>query len=137
MHIKFDKVTKPATTFFNIMDWRYAPVGTYTSDYDWRQNAQGGEFIDAVDAEMDWYKSFVLAVRETEVEGEDKPVKEVLVAYRNHTEDGHRQEKDGRRFDGWSSKYDEWRDAADPRIQRYASVMYDYTRVDVKNHAIA
>ena len=118
------------------MDWRYAPVGTYTSDYEWRQNLEEGDLIDAVDNEMDWYKSYVLKTRETQVEGEDKPVKEVYVAYRNYTEDGHRHEKDGRKFDGWSSKYDEWRDAADPRIQRPFSVIYDYTKVDVKNHAI-
>jgi len=38
------------------------------------------------------------------------------------------------KFYGWTCKYDEWRDAHDIRIQKYGSVHFDYTKVDVKNH---
>jgi len=41
------------------------------------------------------------------------------IGYRIYHEDGDRLDSEGRRFSGWSSKYDEWLSATDPRITKY------------------
>jgi hypothetical protein len=46
--------------YLNIMDGRYAPVGTFTDDYEWRCELKVGDLVDAVDNEFDWYKALVL-----------------------------------------------------------------------------
>ena len=91
-----------------------------------------GDAVDAVDNEFDWYKSLVLKARERETE-EGQLVKEVYIGYRNYTEEGNKEDSDGKFF-GWTCKSDEWQDVYDLRIQKYGSVHYDYTKVDVKQH---
>ena len=67
--------------------------------------------IDCLDTEALWYRSTVLDTREerNESEPEIPPVKEAFVAYRVYEEEGHKtDERDGRKFTGWSHKYDAW-----------------------------
>lgn len=73
----------------------------------------------------------MLKTRENEVNGQK--VKQVYVGYRNYTEEGNKEDASGKFF-GWTCKYDEWRDVHDIRIQKFGSVVYDYTKVDVKLH---
>jgi len=44
---------------------------------------------------------------------------EVLVAFRVFCKDGLKLDSEGRNYNGWSSKYDEWISVTNPRIQKY------------------
>lgn len=56
------------------MDVKFAQIGTFTKDHAWRDTIEVGDVIDAVDNEMDWYRSTVLKVREG-VDDAGEPVK--------------------------------------------------------------
>ena len=132
--IQYDGLTDTDEAYFNIMDNKFAPLGTFTKDHDWRDNLKEGDNIDAVDNEMDWYRSTVLKVREG-VDDAGNPVKQIHLGFRYFHEDGNKHdEQKGLKFFGWSSKYDEWKDAYDVRIQKFNSVCYEYTRVDNKQY---
>jgi hypothetical protein len=69
--------------------------------------------IDCIDNEAVWYRSTVLDVKETPVVDEDlpqaPPIREAFVAYRYYSEEeGHKvdEELGGKKFVGWSNKYD-------------------------------
>lgn len=139
VQIKPDFTDNNESFFFNIMDAKFAPLKTFTNDYEWRNELKVGELIDCVDNEFDWYKGIILEVADKSVKGqepEDKenPGKMVYIGYRNYTEEGNKMDEMGK-FYGWTCKYDEWKDVYDPRIQKYSTIFYDYTRVDVKNHS--
>jgi hypothetical protein len=96
------------------MDPKFAPLGIFTSDHDWRDNLEVGDNIDAVDNEMDWYRSTVLKLRDG-VDDNGQTVKQVLLGFRYYHEDGNKYDEKGKFF-GWSTKYDEWKDAYDVRL---------------------
>jgi len=97
---------------FGINDWQFAPVGTFTDDYDWRFTLEKGNIIDALDDEKDWYKSTILDTRMVKnVEGTE--IKEIYVGFRTYEEEGSKEDDDGRKFFGWSSKYDTWYSVTD------------------------
>ena len=91
--------------------------------------------IDCIDNEAIWYRSTVLEVRETPAVAGDEdlpqapPVKEVYVAYRYYSEeDGHKVDDDlgGKKYVGWSNKYDTWMPATSPQIQRICTISRFY-----------
>ena len=45
------------------MDWRFAPLNSFTQDFDWRYALQINDNIDCMDNEKDWYKSTILKFR--------------------------------------------------------------------------
>ncbi len=97
------------------MDWRLAPPGTYTDDFDWRYDIKDGDLIDCMDSEKEWYKSTVLTTRYTQNPNGDF-IKEVYVGFRTFDEEGSKTDDRGRKFFGWSEKYDEWFCVTDPQI---------------------
>lgn len=89
------------------MDAQIAPLGTFTNDWDWRYDIKVGDNIDCIDHEKDWYKSTVLETRiSRNPDGEE--VREVYVGFRTYDEEGSKTDDEGRKFFGWSEKYDEW-----------------------------
>ena len=96
-------------------DWQIAPLGTFTDEYEWRYDLKEGDEIDCMDNEKEWYKSTILQTRVGQnPDGELVP--EVFVAFRTYDENGSKVEDDGRKFFGWSEKYDEWYFVTDPQI---------------------
>lgn len=63
---------------------------------------------------MDWYRSTVLKVREAQT-NQGETVRQLLVGYRYYHDEGNKIDEKGKYF-GWSTKYDEWRDAYDTKI---------------------
>ena len=92
--------------------------------------------IDCIDNEAILYRSTVLEVREAPavVAGDEDlpqapPLKEVLVAYRYYSEEeGHNADDDlgGKKYVGWSNKYDTWMPATSPQIQRICTICHFY-----------
>ena len=81
------------------------------------------QLVDSIDSEGVWYRSTVLDLRETPLDDSEMPnappIKEALIAYRYYSEEeGHKndEEKNGAKFVGWSSKYDEWIPVTSPKI---------------------
>ena len=115
-----------------VQDWQIAPLGTYTDDYEWRYDLKEGDEIDCMDNEKEWYKSTILQTRVSQnPDGELVP--EVFVAFRTYDENGSKQEDDGRKFFGWSEKYDEWYFVTDPQIQKRGDCCLQYQKVESAN----
>jgi len=77
-----------------------------------------------------WYRSTVLEVRETneDAKSQDPPYKEVNVGYRVYEEEGHKvDENNGKKFTGWSHRYDAWIPVNSLQIQRLNTVSRHYT----------
>lgn len=101
-----------------------APPGLYTDDYQWRYELKEGDLIDCMDTEGTWYRSTILETRETQLvvnnpkytpnDSNELPqinqtFKEVYVAYRFYCEEeGHKTDEEGKKYVGWSNKYDTW-----------------------------
>lgn len=99
------------------------PYGSKTPEYDWRLTINKGDIIDVCDTSNVWYNSTVLDVRATQGE-DDHDVREIHVGYRIYVENGDKFDVEGRKFVGWSSRYDEWLSATNPRVQPYAKCDY-------------
>ena len=92
------------------------PFGTKTQDYDWRMSIKVGDIIDVCDTSNIWYNSTVLDVS-IQKTSEDTEIKQVFVGYRVYCENGDKVDAEGKKFSGWSSRYDEWLSVTNPRIQ--------------------
>ena len=88
--------------------------------------------IDCMDNERDWYKSTVLQTRSA-INDKGVEVKEIFVGFRYYDKDGSKQEDDGRKFFGWSERYDEWYSSGDIQVQRYRKLTYQYIKVESAN----
>jgi hypothetical protein len=96
-------------------DWRIAPAGTFTDDFDWRFKLEKGDTIDCMDDELDWYKSTVLDTRVVSNQ-EGQQFKQIYVGYRIYDEEGSKEDEDNRKFFGWSNKYDSWCNVTEPTV---------------------
>jgi hypothetical protein len=92
-----------------------APPGTFTDDFDWRYELKEGDEIDCMDSLGVWYRSTVLSMRnQTIIDGRDH--KEIYVGYRVYEKEGHKTDDDGRKYIGWSNKYDDWISITSPMV---------------------
>ena len=102
-----------------------APAGAKADDYAWKHELRVGDNIDVVDPLGTWYNSTILSISDELEPGTasvpDKHYPVFLVGYRVYCDDGKKVDEDGRRFAGWSSKYDEKIAVTSPRIARYNS----------------
>lgn len=77
-----------------------------------------------------WYKATVLETREVKEDPEsaDPPIKDVQIGYRIYEEEGHKQdERDGRKFTGWSHRYDAWLPVNSSLVQRIGTLARHYS----------
>ena len=58
---------------------------------------------------------------------------EIYVAFRTYDDEGSKQDEDGRKFFGWSDKYDSWLAVTEPQVQRLHSCHLQYVRVEAAN----
>ena len=111
--IKYERDRDAQKRRFDLDDWRIAPPGTFVDDFDWRYDLKNGDTLDCQDDEKDWYKSTVAGTRTSRnVDGEEVP--EIYVAFRTYHEEGSKTDEEGRRFFGWSERYDAWYGVTDP-----------------------
>ncbi|CDW78148.1 ubiquitin carboxyl-terminal hydrolase family protein [Stylonychia lemnae] len=120
---------------------RYGPEiaepDTFTDDMEWRFAIQKGDLFDGLDGETIWYKSTCLDTRRFSIgpaPGDpnvvNRYINEIYVGYRYYDEDeGHKWDDDGRKFVGWSNRYDEWISVTSPTIQRLNTLVKQYTNV--------
>ncbi|KAL4443131.1 hypothetical protein ABPG74_002198 [Tetrahymena malaccensis] len=87
-------------------------------DFEWRQSLEPDMVIDVCDTACVWYQSTILDTRRVIIEGFQEPIKELYIGYRVYCEDGDIKDPQGRSFNGWTSKYDEWLSAHSPRLQQ-------------------
>lgn len=56
-----------------------------------------------------------------------KEIKEAYVGFRVYSEEeGHKWDDDGRKYIGWSNKYDEWVTVTSPTIQKFQTLIKHY-----------
>jgi hypothetical protein len=100
-----------------------APVGEYSTELEWKIEIKVGDEIDAFDKAKQWYASTVLEIKEhTEPDGRKWPL--AKVGFRLYFEDAPKVDDDGKKYDGWSSKFDEWLPLASPKIAK----LHTYTK---------
>ena len=74
---------------------------------------------DISDLQNVWYNSTVLDVKE-EVDFENKEkVHMIYIGYRVYEEKGEKVDSEGRKFTGWSKKYDAWFSSTSPRVAKF------------------
>jgi len=120
LDIKYEHDREALVKRFDLMDRRIAPLGTYTDDFDWRYTLKTGDNIDCMDNEKEWYKCVILGTRLGQNPDGDA-VPEILVAFRTYDEEGSKQDDEGRKFFGWSEKYDEWYGVSDVQVERFGA----------------
>lgn len=57
---------------------------------------------------------------------DEKLIDIIFVGFRVYEEEGAKEDTDGRKFNGWSSKYDEWKSTNDIQVQRYNTICKYY-----------
>ena len=103
-----------------------AKVGTFDDDNQWRIDLKVGDVFDCLDTENVWYKSTALEIRNVD-QGDGRMAKQVYVGFRIFDdEEGHKVDEDGRKFLGWSSRYDEWRNIYCVTVQKFRSMVKHY-----------
>lgn len=111
--IKYERDRDAQKRRFDLNDWRVAPAGTFVDDFDWRYDLKTGDALDCMDDEKDWYKSTISGTR-TSQNADGEVIPEIYVAFRTHDEEGSKTDEEGRRFFGWSERYDAWYGVTDP-----------------------
>lgn len=113
LEVKYEADREAQTRRFTLDDWRVAPSGTFVDDFDWRYDLKTGDFIDCMDDEKDWYKSTITKSRTSE-NSDGEAVQQIYVAFRTFDEEGSKTDDEGRKFFGWSERYDAWYGVTDP-----------------------
>jgi hypothetical protein len=73
-----------------------------------------GTFIDCND-KTSWNKAHVMEIKEVEVTP-TRIVKMAHIAFRIYQENGTKTDEKGQKFEGWSTRFDEWISIYNPRI---------------------
>ena len=81
---------------FFVSECLFQPYGSMTDDHDWRKEIKQGDEIDFLDNSKTWYLTTVL--------GRDKDI--VKIGLRVYRENGNSIDEEGKKFFGWSSKFD-------------------------------
>lgn len=123
-YIAFENEPSSSNRLINRMGYDIAPPNTFTDDFDWRYEIKPDDLIDSLDTEAIWYKSTCLDSRilnggavKPDDENETPSIKEAYVAYRYYDDiEGHKFDDDGKKYVGWSNKYDEWNTVTSPTI---------------------
>ena len=110
-------------TSFHVMSTEVMPLGTRCFDFEWRLGLKKDDLCDISDSQNVWYSSTVLDVKvEVDLVTKEK-VHKIYIGYRVYEECGEKNDPDtGKKFTGWSSKYDEWLPATSPRVSQYKSL---------------
>ena len=78
-----------------------------------------GDEIDCFDKAKSWYASTILAVKENQTQ-DGRVFRVAEVGFRIFNENGKKapETDGGLRYDGWSSKFDEWLPLSSPKVNK-------------------
>ncbi len=115
LHLEFIHDVKTADKFIDRWSIEIAPFQTKTKDiFEWRHDIQVGSLVDGYDKSF-WNKSTILDIKEETV-GPNRTVKMATVAFRIYMDNGTKTDEQGKKYEGWSSKFDERISIYSPRI---------------------
>ena len=94
------------------------------ADYEWRASIEGmkGMILDVHD-NFQWEAATIMDVK-LDQSDENRPYWKFYVAfrvYKEHPTVKTKKDKDGKLYEGWSEKYDEWIPVYTPRVQQQAT----------------
>lgn len=120
LHLEFIYDVKRCDKYIERMSLEIAPFETKTKDnFEWRKTLKVDAQVDAFD-KSSWNKSTILDIQEQYV-APGRSVPMATVAFRTYSEYGSKNDEKGRKYDGWSSKFDEVVSIYSPRIAPYLS----------------
>ena len=106
-----------------------APLESFSTEGDWKLELKEGDTLDAYDKAKAWYPSTVLSLTEqSTVTG--RKFMNLDIAFRIYCDNGDKKDLDGKRYKGWSAKFDEIISANSPRIAK----LHTHTRSDEGRH---
>lgn len=96
-----------------------AEEGTQSNVNDWKLSLKEGDQIDAFDKAKSWYASTILSIKENQTQ-DGRTFKVAEIGFRIFSENGKKapETEGGKRYDGWSSKFDEWLPLNSPKIEK-------------------
>ncbi len=109
--VKFDKT---------VSRWSpdIAPLNENSSENDWKSALKVDDEIDCYDKSKNWYACTIVDLKEEEKGG--KNWTKAKIGFRIYSDEGAKEEdlEDGtkKKFDGWSSKLDEWHSIISPNV---------------------
>jgi len=74
----------------------------------WKEELKVGDEIDAFDKAKVWYASTILEIKETKDTERTRNWFIIKVGFRLYREDAQKTDEDGNKYEGWSSRFDEW-----------------------------
>lgn len=128
--IQFDNESPSHNRRLDRVSQEIAFPGKFADDFDWRYKIQVNDTFDCLDSEGVWYKSTCLDARTVNAyshnENKAIEIQEIYVGFRVYEEEGHKIDDDGRKYTGWSNKYDEWMTRTSPTVQRVGTMIKHY-----------
>ena len=95
-------------------------MGEYSTDQSWKEELKKGDQIDGFDKAKVWYASTILEFREhTEPDGRSWML--TLIGFRVYNPNGAKTDDEGKKFDGWSQRFDEWVPLWSPKVAKLHS----------------
>ena len=116
IQVQFENDIKSLTSRY--LPW-YSPeidrFNTRTAGDEWRMTLKKGDLIDGYDSTKKWYQSEVQNTEYFKDEG-GREVLRLRVGFRIYHPEGNKTDDDGKKYSGWSEKFDETIPAYSPRI---------------------
>ena len=91
-----------------------APYNLRTKGDEWRKELKPGDFVDAYDSTKAWYQSIIQS--KEVVYHDDREIIKYRIGFRMYHPEGNKEDDLGRKYFGWSEKFDEYFCAYSPRI---------------------
>ena len=103
---------------------RFSPeishIGKYLKENDWKHELKIGDEVDGFDKAKVWYPSTILNFKQhTQSNGRLWTL--VRVGFRVFTPSGQKTDDEGKKYIGWSRRFDEWIPLWSPRIAKLHS----------------
>lgn len=94
-----------------------APLGEHSNDQQWKTELKEGDEVDAFDKAKVWYASTILEMKDqSDNEGRSWPM--IRVGFRLYREDANKTDEEGKKYEGWSSRFDEWVPLWSPKVAK-------------------
>jgi len=100
-----------------------AQLGEYSKETDWKKDLKPGDQIDAYDKAKQWYASTILEITE-HTDNHRRKWPEAKVGFRIYYEDAQKVDDEGKKYDGWSNKFDETLPLCSAKVAK----LYTYTK---------
>ena len=97
-----------------------APLGEFSADQEWKGELKPGDEVDAYDKAKSWYASTVLEVKE-EKDAEGRTWDMLKIGFRLYRDDAQKLDDEGKKYEGWSAKFDEWVPRWSPKVSKLYS----------------